>query len=174
MKKLLAALLIAITGISAYAGDGKTFKNAFIEDAPSLFRDKELQIDGFFLQTFAGQTSGQTINTGSGGGFAVNAIFCRYLGVGVENAWFSNDNRGDYLLGAYGIVRYPIESLQLAPYALAGGGAGFGRNNYGYGSLGLGFEHRWTPNLGAFVDGRWFYGAPDQVGALRSGLRVSF
>jgi len=173
---LLTTIIAATLALSsAFAGDGKTFKDyKEVETSTSLFRDQELQIDGFFIQTFAGRTNGQEINTGPGGGFAINGIFARYFGLGVENYWSSNDNRGSYTLGGFGILRYPIDSLNIAPYVLVGGGAGFSKTNYGFGSLGLGAEYRFTKNLGTFVDGRWYYGAPDQAGVLRTGLRYSF
>ena len=173
MKKLTVLLALLVTSLALQAGDGKSFKETVVTPT-TVFRDVELQVDGFFLQTFAGKTEGQTINTGPGGGFAVNGIFARYFGVGVENAWYSNDNRSNYLLGGYGIFRYPIESLHLAPYALAGGGAGFGKTNYGYASLGIGVEYRFNSWVGTFVDGRWLLGAPDQAGLLRTGLRLAF
>lgn len=176
LTKLALLTLLAAFVTQTYAGDGKSFKEiVVIEEPTSLFRDQEIQLDAFFIQTFAGRTEGQTINTGPGGGFAVNGIFARYFGLGVENYWYSNDNHSNYNLGAYGIVRYPIDTINLAPYALIGGGAGFvGNNNYGYGSVGLGFEYRFTENIGTFVDGRWYFGAPDQAGVLRTGLRFAF
>lgn len=172
-KTFLTTFALLNLCLSVFAGDGKTFKEICPADT-SRFRDMELQADGFFLQTFAGKTQGQTINTGPGGGFAINGIFARYFGIGIENAWYSNDNHSNYLLGGYGIMRYPIEPLHLAPYATLGGGAGFGKTNYGYGSLGLGLEYRLTSYLGTFVDGRWLFGAPDQAGLLRTGIRLAF
>lgn len=177
MKKLhtlLAALAVFTLTATTHAGDGKSFKDVLVEPAASVFADTEFQIDGFFQQTFGPSTQGNTINTGPGGGFGTNAIFARYFGVGVRNAWYSNDGHGDYQLSGFAILRYPMETLKLAPYAMLGGGAGFGRSDYGYGLLGGGLEYRVSRNIGTFVDSTWLFGAPNNAVNLSTGVRLSF
>jgi len=179
MKKY--ALIAAMTALSAIAlsnanaGDGKTFKDKVpVEPEVSLFRDTEFQFDGFYHQFFQKPGSdSHIIRTGAGGGFAFNYIFARYFGIGVENFWTSNGPTS-YHLGGYGILRYPIESLHLAPYALIGGGAGLGNLSYGYFNVGGGLEYRFTPNIGTFVDSRWYIGNPANGADLRAGVRLSF
>lgn len=179
MKKhaLIAAVtaLSAIALSSAFAGSGKTFKEEVIIEEPTpLFRDFEFQIDGFYHQFFRKPGSdGHIIRTGAGGGFAFNYIFFRYFGVGVENFWTSNGPTS-YHLGGYGILRYPIEALRLAPYVLVGGGAGLGNFSYGYFNVGGGLEFRITPNIGTFVDSRWYVGNPANGSDIRAGVRLSF
>lgn len=179
----LAAILLGaltLTSNKTQAGEtvysGKTFKEVTIVENASRFRNQEIQLDAFFIQTFAGRTNGQTINTGPGGGFGINGIFARYFGVGIENYWYSNDNQTNYTLGAFGILRYPIDAANLAPYLTIGGGSGWTANNanYGFGSLGIGLEYRITDNIGTFVDGKWYFGAPDSAGTLRTGVRLAF
>jgi hypothetical protein len=145
-----------------------------VEAEPLFFRNQELQLDAFYAQTFGPQASGRTINTGPGGGFAVNGIFARYFGLGAENYWAANDGQADYVLGGYGILRYPVESWKVAPYALIGGGAALTGGDFGFGSLGGGLEYRVTPHVGTFVDTRWYFGAPDNAALLRTGLRLAF
>lgn len=168
-----AASAFALPG--AFAGSGKTFKQEVAPEPPSLFRDQELQIDGFYHQFFQkpGHRDGHLIRNGAGGGFAVNYIFARYFGVGVENV-FTGNNPAVYFLNGYGILRYPIDAWHIAPYALVGGGAGLGNTSFGYFNVGGGLEVRFTPNFGTFVDSRWFVGNPANGSDLRAGVRLSF
>lgn len=176
MKKLL--LTTALAGLSlcsAFAGDGKTFKETkevvVVDDC--RFRDMEFQIDGFYTGFFGG--SGSRFSTGSGGGFGFNFFFARYFGIGYEAAWYSNNGTAEHMpLGGNFFVRYPICSLNLAPYAMVGGGAAWDGTTIGYGNVGGGLEYRITKNLGIFADGRYYYGGPGNVANLRSGIRIAF
>ena len=177
-KHALIALTVALSAIalpSAFAGSGKSFKKEVVIEEPTpLFRDFEFQIDGFYHQFFRKPGSANhLIETGAGGGFAFNYIFFRYFGLGVENFWTAN-GPAVYHLGGYGILRYPIESLRLAPYALVGGGAGLGGTSFGYFNVGGGLEFRITPNIGTFVDSRWYVGNPANGSDIRAGVRLSF
>jgi len=175
MKKLL--LTTAIAGLSlcaAFAGDGKTFKEVkevVVEDC--RFRDMEFQVDGFYTGFFGSR--GSKFHTGSGGGFGVNFFFARYFGIGYEAAWYSNNGTAEHLpLGGNFFIRYPICSINLAPYVMVGGGAAWDGTTLGYGNVGGGLEYRITKNLGIFADGRYYYGGPGNVANLRSGIRIAF
>ncbi len=72
-------------------------------------------------------------------------------------------------LGGNLFLRYPICSLNLAPYIVVGGGAAWDGTCIGYGNVGGGVEYRVTKNIGLFVDGRYFYGGSGNVANLRSG-----
>ena len=172
MKKYILSLLL-LASVNLQAGtDFKSFKEVVIQD--TKFKDTELQLNLFYLQTFGPAASGYTINTGSGGGFGVNYIFARYFGVGVDNFWYDNNNNSNYFLMPTATFRYPIESLSLAPYAVVGGGVGFGKTNVGFGTVGGGIEYRITPHLGTYVDARWLYGAPNNAATLSTGLKIVF
>ena len=41
-------------------------------------------------------------------------------------------------------------------------------------ATGAGLEYRFTDHIGAFVDGRYFYGGTGNVGNLRAGMRFAF
>ena len=175
MKKLL--LTTAIAGLSlcaAFAGDGKTFKEVkevVVEDC--RFRDMEFQVDGFYTGFFGSR--GSKFHTGSGGGFGVNFFFARYFGIGYEAAWYSNNGTAEHLpLGGNFFIRYPICSINLAPYVMVGGGAAWDGTTLGYGNVGGGLEYRLTKNIGIFADGRYYYGGPGNVANLRSGIRIAF
>jgi hypothetical protein len=176
MKKLL--LTTAIVGFSlctALAGDGKSFKSTkeVVVTEDCRFRDTEFQIDGFYSGFFG--SSGSRFSTGSGGGFGFNFFFARYFGIGYEAAWYSNNGTAEHMpLGGNVFFRYPICSLNLAPYAMVGGGAAWDGTTIGYGNVGGGVEYRITKNLGIFADGRYFYGGTGNVANLRSGIRIAF
>lgn len=180
MKLLPIAIVLVTLGLltppsSAGTQTFKEFKEInIVDETPQYFRDTEIQADLFFNQTFGPSTSGQTLNTGPGGGASLNVIFARYFGIGVKNIWFSNENQATYLLNGQLIARYPIESLHLAPYINVGGGAGFDSDTFGFGSLGGGIEYRVTPNVGTYVDTNWLFGAPNNAAILNTGLRLAF
>lgn len=91
-----------------------------------------------------------------GGGLGVNYFFARYFGIGLEQSVFGrnsgarptdgagnlnpNFDPGDYgftrwQTAAHLILRYPIDSINVAPYVMLGGGAQYGNvPNIDYGS----------------------------------------
>ena len=177
MKKLLLTTsIVALSLLEAFAGDGKSFKEVktVVTPAPPCrFRDMEWQVDGFYSAFFGGNDS--RFHTGSGGGFGVNFFFLRYFGIGYEAQWYDNHGTVEHLpIGGNFFVRYPICSLNLAPYVLVGGGGAWDHTGTGYGNVGLGLEYRFTDHIGAFVDGRYFYGGTGNVGNLRAGMRFAF
>ena len=177
MKKLL--LTTAIAGLSlcaAFAGDGKSFKEVkevIVEDC--RFRDTEFQVDAFYNGIVGSR--GSRLATGSGGGVGLNFFFARYFGIGYEAAWYSNNGTAEHMpLNGSFFLRYPICSLNLSPYIMVGGGAGFqeGRSAIGYGNVGGGLEYRFTNHIGIFADGRYYYGGSGNVANIRSGIRIAF
>jgi hypothetical protein len=159
----------------AIAGtDSKSFKDkVVVETSDCRFRDSEFQIDAFYTGFMGG--GGSTFKTGSGGGFGINYFFARYFGIGYEASWYDNGGTAEHMpLNGNFFVRYPICSLNLAPYVMVGGGAGWDGTVVGYGNVGGGLEYRVTDHIGLFVDGRYFYGGSGNVANLRSGLRFAF
>ncbi len=177
MKKLTLSILLgaAIATGSAFAGvEAKSFKDK-VPVAPEecKFRDMEFQVDAFYTGFFG--SKGSQLSTGSGGGLGLNFFFAKYFGIGYEAAWYSNNGTAEHLpLAGNFFLRYPICSINLAPYIMVGGGAGWDGTCIGYGNVGGGLEYRVTKNIGLFVDGRYFYGGSGNVGNLRSGLRFAF
>jgi hypothetical protein len=159
----------------AHAGtEAKSFKEKVVV-APEecRFRDMEFQLDTFYTGFFG--SHGSRLSTGSGGGFGLNFFFAKYFGIGYEASWYDNNGTAEHLpVGGNFFLRYPICSLNLAPYVMVGGGAGWDGTCIGYGNVGGGLEYRVTRNVGLFVDGRYFYGGSGNVGNLRGGLRFAF
>ncbi len=176
MKKLSLTLLMAVAVVgSAFAGtDAKTFKDKVVVEPTCLFRANELQVDAF--------ASGLFYNGGRpawGGGLGVNYFFTKFIGIGVEQDVVAR--RGETTewatIGNL-FVRYPICSINLAPYAMIGGGGSYGckRDGHGFGHIGGGLEYRLTSNIGLFSDARWIYsGDEPKSGVLgRAGVRFAF
>ncbi len=176
MKKLLFILTaLTVTAGASFAGDGKTFKEVkpVVPVETCVFRDYEWQVDGFYSAFFGG--NGTHFGTGSGGGFGVNFFFAKYFGVGYEAQWYSNQGTAQHLpIAGNFFIRYPICSLNLAPYVMVGGGGTWNGYGTGYGNVGVGLEYRFTDHIGTFVDGRYFYGGTDNVAGLRAGMRFAF
>jgi hypothetical protein len=110
-----------------------------------------------------------------GGGVGVNYFITREIGVGGDiNA---GDDRGNFIDQALGslILRWPIESVGIAPYVFGGGGRDFDPQWEWVGHAGVGMEYRFNPATGIFVDGRYIW--PDHSSdriLLRAGLRLVF
>jgi hypothetical protein len=177
MKKLSLTLLLGAvlaTG-SAFAGtEAKSFKEKVtVTPEECKFRDMEFQVDAFYTGFYG--SHGSKFHTGSGGGVGLNFFFAKYFGIGYEAAWYDNGGTAEHLpLAGNFFFRYPICSLNLAPYAMVGGGAAWDGQCLGYGNVGGGLEYRVTKNIGLFADGRYFYGGVGNVGNFRAGLRFAF
>lgn len=161
-------------GVTAFAGPFKSIQEVVVVEPDCLFRDNELQIDAFGTGAFA---KGRT--PGWGGGLGLNYFFLKYIGLGVEQDMFGHKgNYTDWATIGNVFLRYPICSLNLAPYVMGGGGAIYakGMNGIGLGHVGGGLEYRITKNIGLFGDARWmFSGEEPKSGVLaRTGLRFAF
>ncbi|MDX2082158.1 MAG: hypothetical protein SFU53_15345 [Terrimicrobiaceae bacterium] len=170
----ILCLFAAVSGVSA-GTSSKSFKQS-AEVEHCHFRDFELQLDGFgaFLANPEFETHGRTLNTGVGGGTAINFFFFRYFGIGAEALWYGNGGSAEHMINGNAFFRYPICRWNLAPYIMVGGGSGWDHVNVGYVSVGGGMEWRFHRHFGLFSDGRAFLGAPDVLGVTRVGFRIVF
>ena len=183
MKKTLILPFIALAA-AASSFAGQPDKKVIVAPREDLFRANEVQFDAFVAGA-AGKFGGpgvpgqgtRTVN-GMGGGLGLNYFFTRCLGIGLDNTLGGLNGTGrcfDNLQGNL-IIRIPIESLRLAPYAIAGGGATWGNNNtQGNGNVGGGLEYRINSGLGLFADSRYLYGNRGLIESLtRAGFRFVF
>ena len=174
MKKLTLALLtVAITATGAFAGtSAKTFKETVAPAPDCKFRDQEFQVDAFAAGAWY-----STGRPGWGGGLGVNYFFTKFIGIGVEQDLLGRGSQTEWATIGNLFLRYPICSLNLAPYGLVGGGAAYGTGKgHGFGHVGGGLEYRVTDNIGLFSDARYVYSSVDPKNALlgRAGLRFAF
>ena len=201
----------AIAATSVMAGTPVASKEVVAIEDPCLFRDQEFQIDAFGLGNFyksGGSSTFNGVNLDSGlsgrpawgGGLGVNYFFARYFGVGLEQDLYGRSS-GSTVGGDFGytrwatignlFLRYPICSMNLAPYLMVGGGANYGNvptretpvgtyrlSGQGFGHVGGGLEYRFTENIGLFTDARYLFsgvsGLPNNQLMWRYGLRFAF
>jgi len=177
MKKIALTTLfgLAVAVLPTFAGtDTKAVKEVVVNQNCN-FRDNEFQIDGFFAGVAA---KGNTLQSGVGGGTALNYFFAKYFGVGVEGIWYGNNGVAETMILGNAFLRYPICSLNLAPYVFAGGGGGWaatsGNKGIGIGDWGVGVEWRFLPHWGLFGDYSMFYGSANLANVFRTGIRFAF
>jgi hypothetical protein len=197
MKTLATSLLAtaACAGL-AFAGDTDTGKSVRQTIAPAVtgcFADRELQIDTFGQGSFgSSDKTGLFRDSAWGGGVGLNYFFHRNIGLGIDAAWLSakestlggnqgNDRTVLHNFSGSVIVRLPIDSICLAPYAYVGGGYHVDGEDWASAHAGVGLEYRVVPQkVGVFVDGRWTYlgDRHEQTDlnfwTVRAGLRLVF
>ena len=174
MKKYITLAIITLAMLSSsFAGsDFKVSKNV-IEDS-CKFRSNEIQIDAFGLGAFYNQG-----RPGWGGGLGVNYFFAKYFGLGVEQDLFGRNDNGSSSYTEWGtfgnaFLRYPICSLNIAPYVIVGGGVIYGKKTVGGGTVGGGLEYRISDNIALFGDARWLYTEDNNAVMARTGLKFAF
>ena len=148
LLSILAVSCIALTGHAQMAqpsptptGDSskevKEVKQVVTAPPTCVFRDTEIQLDGFAEGIFGSKHS--HFATGPGGGFGVNVFFLRYFGIGYEGEWYSNRGEAQHMPIAGNLFfRYPICAWHLAPYLMVGGGGTWDGYGTGYGDVGGG------------------------------------
>jgi hypothetical protein len=181
--KVLTALSVAAVMTSAVFA-GSTNKKVIVAPQQDLFRAGEVQLDAFVAGAagkYAGPGvpgSGNRTVTGMGGGLGLSYFFTRCFAIGLDDTLGGLNGSGNTFNNLQGnlIARIPIESLHLAPYAIAGGGATWGNNNtQGNGNVGGGLEYRVNRGFGLFADSRYLYGNRGLNESLtRAGLRFIF
>jgi hypothetical protein len=177
MNKTLTLLAVVLaTAATSFAGEAVSSKKVVVAPSQDLFRAGEVQVDAFVAGA-AGKFNNKNYS-GMGGGLGLSYFFTKYFGIGVDDTLGGlngNGNTYDNLQGNL-IARLPIESLHLAPYAIAGGGATWGANQaQGNGNVGGGLEYRINRAIGLFADSRYIYGNKGLNESLtRAGLRFIF
>ncbi len=144
------------------------------------FTDTELSLDLFGSYTAAEEKFSHLFQTNIrhgnwGGGVGLNHFFVKYAGIGADVNM--SDHPGRIVDQAMGnlILRFPIESIGLAPYIFGGGGRGVYPDWEWVYDGGVGLEFRFTPGVGIFSDARyiWAEKTTDRL-LIRAGLRLLF
>lgn len=175
-NQIAIAGALAVLATTAAFGEGATGYSS-----SDLYRPSELSLDMFGTASIGKYTihhlSGDRIrhNTRLGAGVGGNFFFTKYLGVGADV--YSENLTGAFIdsVSANLIFRLPLGESGFAPYAFGGGGHQFDPADVWFCQFGTGMEYRFTPNIGAFLDGRVVF--PNETkyfGLLRLGLRFPF
>lgn len=182
IRAFLALCAVGVMTSSVFAGSAD--KKVIVAPQQDLFRAGEVQLDAFVAGAagkFGGPGvpgSGNRTVTGMGGGLGLSYFFTRCFAIGLDDTLGGLNGSGNTFNNLQGnlIARIPIESLHLAPYAIAGGGATWGNNNtQGNGNVGGGLEYRVNRGFGLFADSRYLYGNRGLNQSLtRAGLRFIF
>ena len=178
MKKSLSLLSIVFAmAATSFAGQAVS-KKVVVPTDDCRFHANEWQIDASVVGA-AGTYHSENFQ-GIGGNLGVNHYFSKYVGIGIDNSvggatHCGSTPEGFDSLQADLLLRYPICSWNLAPYAMIGGGATWCCASQGDGNIGGGLEYRFTPNVGLFADCRWLYGGNSGGATLSMALpRVGF
>ena len=112
-----------------------------------------------------------------GGGAVAEYFFSDHLGLQASYGIFATDSEHHEIDAAF-LLRFPIPSLCVAPYVMAGGGLGTNASSGGNVFAGAGIEARFESmdNLGIFADGAYHWAdgdAPDYT-IVRLGVKVPF
>jgi hypothetical protein len=175
MKKIAFPLLACLAMASTtFAGPEAKESKQITAPAPELcFRDQEFQLD-----VFGSYTDSRAANPhadGFGGGIALNYFFIRNVGLGVDGNVFDGDVNGVWATTGRLVVRLPIDSICVAPYAFGGGGYEVNGRGFGTVHAGGGIEYRASHNIGIFGEGRYTWGEDDRNSAqARVGVRFVF
>jgi hypothetical protein len=112
-----------------------------------------------------------------GGGIGVNYFFSPYVGLDLNYAAYATDSVHHQVDGNL-VLRAPINSLCIAPYALAGGGFATNSSNRGTYQVGAGIDVRLQSMncLGIFAEGLYHFAADDtpDFTTVRLGVRIPF
>lgn len=111
-----------------------------------------------------------------GGGVGVTYFFNRYLGIDLNYAAYGTSSAHHEFDGNL-VLRVPIDSLCIAPYAIVGGGFATNSTNRGNYDVGGGLDIR-IPSancLGIFAEGAYHFAEKEaDYTTVRLGLRIPF
>lgn len=110
-----------------------------------------------------------------GGGVSLDYFFTRFVGVSGFAQWVATDSV-THNYGADLVLRYPIDSLCVAPYVLGGVGVHTNSETEFIGRLGAGIDWRIKDCIGVFAD--WTYTLPggelEDYQIIRLGMKFPF
>ena len=122
----------------------------------------------------AALVGGDKIDDAMGAGFAVDYFFNHNVGVEVDATWAFADSTIHTFNGSL-VLRAPIMSACIAPYALLGGGVHTDGLTEGTLHAGGGIDIRLANCFGIFADARYTWA--DESGdytIIRAGIRMNF
>ena len=180
-KMLVGGTILMLAATAALGTDNTNDDQGLRHDRGDLYRANELSLDVFGTASL-GKYSLDHIsndrvrhNTRLGAGLGLSYFITRNIGLGADV--YSEDTKGVFVDSASAnlLLRFPVGQSGFAPYALGGGGYQFDLNKVWFCQFGGGFEYRFNPNIGAFLDARWVF--PEETkyyGVARVGVRFAF
>jgi hypothetical protein len=179
--KYLASLIMSVAlASSAFAGP-VTYDKAPKGVAPVAPLGCECFAPGFAVGAFAGglmvDGAGDEDNV-LGGGVLAEYFFNQYVGIQGSYGVFATGAEHHEFNGAL-VLRYPITSLCVAPYVLAGGGYSVNSDDKSSYFVGAGIEARFESLncLGIFADGAYHFAedsADEDYTIVRLGVKLPF
>ena len=176
MKKIATLLLSLTLASSALAGTADYSKG--VQSTVASSQSNDLWAPGFAAGVFGGAFFPNHRNSAAGGGGVLGEYFVN------ENLGFQGSygayatNSAHHQMDASIVLRAPIRSLNIAPYAMVGGGIGTNAVTRGDFHVGGGVEARFNcaPNLGLFVDGNYYFasGRGTDFTIARLGVKIRF
>ena len=178
MKQILTILIISTSLVGADNASADTWGQP---QAPPLIDSSSYFGPGLTVNPFGLYLAPDADRADDtfGGGFSFDYFFSRNIGVSASAAWA--DPGTDEVWHNYTIdlvLRAPIDSLNLAPYVLVGGGAILEDDSEILGRAGVGLDLRFSESFGIFGD--WIYNFPGGSGDLedyqmiRVGVKFGF
>lgn len=177
MKKLFLFYSV-LGGLAATANAGlEAIAPAYTQKSAQCFYAGETSFDLISIYVDPRGTAdshGESIEDGFGGGIGVTHFFTESFGLRGGAYWWDTDSIV-HSVTASAIVRYPIETLCLAPYVFGGVGGHFDSVNQVSGHLGAGLEYRLTDRLGVIADYSYtFTDETEDWNMYSLGLRIKF
>jgi Outer membrane protein beta-barrel domain len=175
LTTLLMSLALATSVIAGPAG----YSNAKNPKAPMLPPPTPAPSCNCFgagssFDVFAGGIFESGGDSAFGGGVGYNVFFNRNLGIDLNYGLYGTSSE-HHEFDANLVLRAPIDSLCLAPYALVGGGYAVNSSNRANFDVGGGLDLRLQSCLGVFAEGLYHFA---QEGAdyttVRLGVRIPF
>lgn len=181
-KTTITTLALAALGLasaqagSGYVSYGKAPKAPAPVQVPSLcecFNGNTSNVS-VYAAAILPSTSSADFDDAFGGGIAMDYFFTENVGIQGSYSLFGTDSEVHQFSGSL-VLRLPIKSLCLAPYALLGGSLHTDGVTQGTFHAGGGLDYRFSGCIGLFADAQynWAQDTTDYT-TIRTGVRIGF
>ena len=181
-KITLTTLALAALGLaSAHAGSGyvsygKAPKGPAPIQVPSLcecFNATTSNVS-VFAAAILSESATNDLDDSFGGGIAMDYFFTENVGLEGSYSIFGTDTAVHQFSGSL-VLRLPIKSICLSPYALLGGSYHTNSVNQGTWHVGAGLDYRFANCVGIFADAQynWAQDTTDYT-TVRTGVKIGF
>ena len=155
MKRTLLLIGLAIVGLAHFASRA---------EASELFpaKDSNLRVFGTYLDQADKQW---------GGGLGLDYFFSSYIGIGLSGHVEDIEGTAVDNLASELYLRWPLEKLHLAPYAVGAAGYEFGNQKW-FQAVGGGVELRFSKRFGMFADYQYVFHEDYDDNVIRAGIRL--